>query len=140
VYTNFIKKNKYYIFIKIYKHKENSIKMVIQTAHMEEHNTNPILEPRIEDIPAHMEEHDTNPIPEPRIEDIPALIANALIMTTSLNNTSIYTFEFISGTHVGTFIRTVNDYMLIQVEGSGTVFIPLCWLKSVEDRYIMIQM
>ena len=88
----------------------------------------------------HMEECGNNPIPAPKIEDIPALIANALIMTTSLNNTSIYKFEFISGTYEGTFIRTINDYMSIQVEGSGTVFIPLCWLKSVEDRYIMIQM
>ena len=88
----------------------------------------------------HMEERDHNPIIAPRIEDIPALIANALEMTRSLNNTSIYKFEFISGTHDGTFVRTINDYMLIQVQGSGTVSIPLCWLRSVEDKYITIQM
>ena len=88
----------------------------------------------------HTEERNTNPIPAPRIEDIPALIANALEMTRSLNNTSIYKFEFISGTHEGTFIRTNNDYMFIQVQGSGTVATPLCWLKSVEDKYIFIQM
>ena len=90
----------------------------------------------------HMQERDPNPIIAPRIEDIPALIANALEMTRSLNNTSIYKFEFISGTHEGTFIGTNNDnnYMFIQVQGSGRVSIPLCWLKSIEDKYIVIQM
>ena len=90
----------------------------------------------------HMEERNSNPIITPRREDEPALIANALEMTRSLNNTSIYKFEFISGTHEGTFIRTNNDnnYMFIQVQGSGRVSIPLCWLRSVEDKYITIQM
>ena len=87
------------------------------------------------------EEHGT-PIIVPSAEEEPALIARALEMVRPLNNTSIYKFEFISGTHEGTFIGTNNDnnYMFIQVQGSGRVSIPLCWLRSVEEKYIVIQM
>lgn len=86
------------------------------------------------------EEHNENRIIAPSAEEEPVLIARALEMVRPLNNTSIYTFDFISGIRIGQFVRTINDYMLIQVEGSGTVSIPLCWLKSVEEKYIVIQM
>ena len=86
------------------------------------------------------EEHNENRIIAPSAEEEPVLIERALEMVRPLNNNSIYTFDFISGIRIGKFVRTINDYMLIQVEGSGTVSIPLCWLKSVEEKYIVIQM
>ncbi len=79
------------------------------------------------------EEIDKNPIIEPPEEERVNIISKALEMSKSLDITSNYKFNFISGDLIGKFVSIDDTTIFIEVTGSGIVSTPSYWLKSVSS-------